>query len=341
MSPRLWRAFPWPSSLVVDVHLRDERAKVLDREPFGVRSRVVNESGLDALSATRVHFGHVAPLHVRVDDEVALVLVGGERVGLGHHALVELLALADADFDLLEARRHRRGEVGHPERGDLGDERLATRRLGQRLDDELDALLERNPEARHAHVGDGELRRALADELVEERDDRAAGARDVAIANDRERGARLAAVGVSRYEQLVGDELRAAVEVHRIHRFVGGERDDLGDARVERGVDDGHGSIYVGLDCLHGVVLARGHLLKRRCMHYVVNPTGKGTAKTSLVADVTDEEAQLRVVVLSSGFTECAELVPHDKLLILVARIDDQLLGFAILEQVFSKRIAE
>ena len=39
---------------------------------------------------------------MRVDDEVPFVLVGGQAVGLWHHALVQLLALADADLHLAE-----------------------------------------------------------------------------------------------------------------------------------------------------------------------------------------------------------------------------------------------
>ena len=96
---------------------------------------------------------------------------------------MQLLALADADLHLAEVGGHGRREVGHPERRNLRDVGLAALRLLERLDDEPDALVERDPEARHAHVGDGQLGRARLGEVVEERDDRSARSGDVAVAD--------------------------------------------------------------------------------------------------------------------------------------------------------------
>lgn len=330
-----------PDLLVLDIHRGHERAQLLNREPLGVGAGVVHEARGHVLAAVGLHPGLVVPLHVRVDHEVPLELEGRERVRLGDHALVELLALADAHLDLLEIRGHRGGEVGHPERGDLGDEGLAALGLGERLDDEPDALVEGDPEARHAEVGDGELGRAAPDQLVEEWNDRSPGARDIAVAHDGEGRARLAAVGVRGDEELVRDELGAAVEVHRVHGLVGGEGHHLLDPGVERGIDDRHGAVDVGLDGLHGIVLAGGHLLERRRVDDVVHAPGERAAQARLVAYVADEEAEPRVVVLSRSPAELDEFVPHHELLVLVARVNDDLLWVEILQYILRKCVAE
>ena len=64
-------------------------------------------------------------------------------------------------------------------------------------------------------------------------------------------------------------------------------------------------------------------------------------AQPSLVAHVADEESELGVVIDPCLFAERGEFVAHDELLVLVARVDDDLLGIVVLQHVAGERVAE
>jgi hypothetical protein len=85
---------------------------------------------------------------------------------------VQFLAGADADDFDLGFGGDGAGQVDNFGAGDFGDEDFAAFHLFDAGDDEVHALLEREPEAGHALVGDGDF--AVGALLEEERDDRAA-----------------------------------------------------------------------------------------------------------------------------------------------------------------------
>ena len=117
-------------------------------------------------------------------------------------------------------------------RGNLRHEDLAAVHALEALEHEVDALLQRDPEARHARVGDRQVGRALRRcSLLEERHHRAARADHVAVAHHGEARAVPAGDVVGGDEQLVGGQLGGAVEIDRVGRLVGRQRDDLLDAR--------------------------------------------------------------------------------------------------------------
>ena len=93
-------------------------------------------------------------------------------------------------------------------------------------------------------------------------------------------------------------------------------------------------------DGLDGVVLACRHLLEGGGVDDVVDARARA-AQPGLVAHVADEESQLGVVVGAGLLAERDKFVAHDELLVLVARVDDDLLGVVVLEHVAGERVPE
>ena len=204
------------------------------------------------------------------DDEAVVDLVGVARLVLGDEQLVQLLAGADADDLDLGVGRQRRRHVGDPHRRHARDERLAAAHARRRVDDELHGLIERDPEARHALVGDRDDA-GLGLEL-EQRHDRAARADDVAVAHRGEARRRVRGVGVGLVDDLLRGELRRAVEVDRVDGLVGRQVDGGRHVVLDRRGDDVLGAEDVRAHRLERVVLADRNVLEGgrvddRCRH--------------------------------------------------------------------------
>lgn len=189
-------------------------------------------------------------------------------------------------------------------------------------DNEVDAFLQRDPEARHARVGDRQRGRVLGDQLLEEGDDRAARADHIAVAHDREARLLVAHHVVCRDEELVGGEFRRPVEIDRVRCLVGRERHHLFDACRDRRLDDVLGAMDVRLDTFHGVVFGGRHLLQRGGMDHEIDAPHR-LLQAFGVAHIADEIAHLRRV----------ELLRHFILLELVAREDDDAARLVPLDQ--------
>ncbi|GAA3128941.1 hypothetical protein GCM10020001_058260 [Nonomuraea salmonea] len=138
-------------------------------------------------------------------------------------------------------------------------------------------------------------------------------------------------VVVGRDEQLVGHQLRGAVEVDRAAGLVGGERDDLAHAAVDGGLHDVLGARDVGADVFERVVLGGVDLLERGGVDDVVDAV-HGAGEAVAVAYVADEPAQALVV---------AEQLLALVLLELVAGEDHQAAHPQRVERVADERLAE
>src|SRR5690242_1573516 len=102
------------------------------------------------------------------------------RLVFGEQHFVQFLSGADADVIDFRFGRDGLRQIGDLHAGDLGHEDLATLHALDATNDEPDALVEREPEARHALVSN---REAFVLRLFQEnRDDAAAAADDIAIA---------------------------------------------------------------------------------------------------------------------------------------------------------------
>src|ERR1019366_4825128 len=123
--------------------------------------------------------------------------------------------LTGTDSDALEFRiwRDHLCEIRDAHARNLGHEQLAALHPRERIENELHALGERNPEPGHPFVGDGNLARTFGDEALEERDHTATAAYDVPISYDGEAADASANVCISVHEQLVAHQLCRAVKV--------------------------------------------------------------------------------------------------------------------------------
>ena len=174
---------------------------------------------------------------------------------------MQLLAGTDTDFLQLAAGKHGLRQIGHAEGRDLADKGFSALRLLQRLDHQLHALRQADPEAGHAHVRDGKLRSAVLDDAVKQRDDGTAASGHVAVADDGETDILGSGIGVRRHKKLVAHQLGTAVQVDRIHRLVRGQGDHLLHIGIQRRVDNVLRAIDIGADRLVGIVLTGRYLL--------------------------------------------------------------------------------
>src|SRR5437867_2003246 len=170
---------PWSAS----GSLTAELLHLVRREPHVVGIARVAEAPRGPLAALPAP---PAPRGIDgLDDEHPVELQRLAALVLRHEDLVELLPGPDADVVDLAARGERPDEVHDPHARDLGHEDLAAPHQLRRADRELDALLERDPEARHRPVG---YRDAAGRALCREQGDHApAAADDVAVTDAAER----------------------------------------------------------------------------------------------------------------------------------------------------------
>ena len=208
----------------------------------------------------------------RLDHEVIVELQRQVRVVRRAHDLVQLLARADAD-DLVRQVAAPSPRARSTMRTDgifgtkISPPCMRSKFLSTKSTPCCSVIQKRVMRASVI----GRWSQPLGDQLAEERHDRAARADHVAVAHDGEAGPVAARDVVGGDEQLVGDELGRAVEVDRVGRLVGGERDHLLDVVRQRRVDDVLRAMDVGLDALQRVVFGRRHLLERRGVDHEVD----------------------------------------------------------------------
>ncbi len=241
---------------------------------------------------------------------------------------MQLLAGPDADDLGGDTGGHGLGEVGHAHRRDLGDEDLAALGVLEANRTRSTACGQRDPEAGHPLVGDREL--PGLELLLEQGDDRAPGADDVAVPNTGEAGVEGGGVGVALDDDLLLAELGGAVEVDRVHGLVGRQGHDLPDAGIDGAVHDVLSAEHVGLHGLEGVVLTGRHLLHGRGVDDHVDALA-GPGHAGPVADVAEHVADLHV----------AEAGLHLRLLQLVAGVDPNGHVVVVGEQPLHEGVAE
>src|SRR4051812_46554050 len=99
------------------------------------------------------------------------------------HFLVKLFAGADSNDVDFGIGSDRLRQIQHLGAGNLRNKQLAAMHAFERSHDELDTLIERDPEASHARIRDGKV--ALSSKLLKQGDNAASAADHVAVSHDR------------------------------------------------------------------------------------------------------------------------------------------------------------
>src|SRR6185503_1972768 len=293
-----------------------QRDNFLDIQEFRVLAGVVLESLLDRSThfiqtvLTEVDF--FKKLDRRPDYIVVFELEREVGIVRGAHYLVQLFTRAYSDDFQREAGRHCAGQINDSYRRNLGHEDFSTLHPLEVLQHEVDALLQRYPESTHPLVSNREWIAFRCDEPSEQRHDRSTGTDYVTIANDRKPRSVTARDVVRGNEQLVGSELRCAIEVDRVRGLVGRKRNDLVDAGCQRRMEHILRAVYVRLDALHRVIFGRGHLLQSGRVYDVVNLSHR-LDQAIPVAHVSNEVTHAVLM----------KLVLHLRLFQLIPRIND------------------
>src|SRR5262249_10998370 len=127
-------------------------------------------------------------------------------------------------------------QIDQTHAGNLGHEYLAALHAIHRAKDEVDALLESQPEARHSGVG--ESQHSCFAHFIEQRSDAAAATDDIAVAHDGEFCFGRAGVGIGGDEKFVRAKFGGTVEIHRVGCFVGAQGNHFLDAAVDSCIED-------------------------------------------------------------------------------------------------------
>ena len=287
-----------------------------------VGAAVVAEPVFAALARPAVALGR-EPISVpetdrRQDDEVLVELDRVERVDRRDHLLVQFFTGPDADDFEACLGRDRLDEVHDSVRRNPRHEQFSAPHPFEARQDEVDALLQRQVETRHALIGD---RKDSARAPLEKKwNDRSAAPEHVSVPHDRERDVALAAAVVGRHEELVGRELARAVQIDRRSGFIRAERDHPLHSSRDGCVDHVLGAENVRLDHFERVVLGSRHLLQRRRVNHDVDAFHRLT-KPSFIANVADDVVH-HLVAFAEG-----RAVLHVELLELVAAVNHDAAG--------------
>ena len=189
-----------------------------------------------------------------------------------------------------QAGGHGERHVGDLHARDDGHENLAAAHQLETAEHETDALIEGDPEPRHARIGHRQGRGALADQPAVERHHAAPRVEHVAVTHHGKPRAVLAAQIVGGDEDLIRGQLACAIEIDRADRLVGRQGDDPLDPGPYGRRDDVFGAVDVGAHTFERIVFRRRNLLQRRRVDHIIH-IAHGHFQPVNVAHVADEEA--------------------------------------------------
>lgn len=154
-------------------------------------------------------------------------LQGHPRIVQRHHQFMELLAGTNADVLVRQVFSHAARQIDNADRWNLRHKHFTAVHPRKAVEDELHAVVEGDPEPRHALVSDRQFLCAIGDQFAEERHHRTTGTGHVAVAHHGKPRFLLAGNIVGSDEQFVREQLGRAVQVDRAGGFVGGQRDNF------------------------------------------------------------------------------------------------------------------
>ena len=193
---------------------------------------------------------------------------------------------------------------------------------------------ERDVEAGHAHIGNGELGSSAVALIDKEGNHGTAGAHHIAIANHGEADVLGTADVVGSSKELVRCELGGAVKVDRGTSLVGGECHYVLNTGSKGGFNHVLRTVHIGFNAFFRIVFSGIYLLDGSCMDNHIHSFAS-TRQAFEVANITDEVAHLRIVFLRI-------LLLQLELFQLIARVNNDFLYLRIITKYgFHKLLAE
>ena len=285
------------------------------------------------------HGVHLPLDHVLVVVQIAVIrrhavvvahVLAAQSLLARHEGLVELLPMAranDVRARVAEQLLHRLRQVADGRSVCFLDEQVARIGVLEGEHHQIHRFVKVHEEAGHVGIGDGDGIARL-DLVDEQRDHRAAGAHDIAIARTGDDCTtalrRHAGVGV---DDALHHGLGDAHGVDGIGCLVRGKADNALHPCVDGRVEDVVRTDDIRAHGLHGKEFTGGHLFERRCVEDVVHPR-YGVAHGLRVAHITDVELDFLGVLRMLRL----QLVTHVVLFLLVAGEDADLLEVGVQE---------
>ena len=254
------------------------------------------------------------------DDEIAVAeILRQYNLVLGDKHFVHFFAGSDADifndrFTVAELSHHDPCHHIHGGRRHFHNEYLSPFRRLKGLKDETNGFSGAHQKPCHASIGQRDLV-IFPDLLRKQGNDTAGSADHIAAPYAHERCGR-GIVFVCIDDQFLAARLGDAVQIIRLHRFVGGNIHHFFDVVPNGRLDNILRAVNVRQHRFPGVVFADGHMLQCREMKYVIR-SAHSEVQDVLVAHIANDELDPRI-------RKCAT---HLHLCMFSARINANLFG--------------
>src|ERR1051326_1185338 len=229
-----------PGACLWQIEMGDHVAQLVILEPIRIVVASVIESIRAELPFTLDLPDAVERLEGGLDDEMVGKGQGISTIVDRDHDFVNLLSGSNTHQGGFAVWADHASQICQAHTRNPWNPDFAAPHGSQRSEHQGSALVERDPEARHARVSDGQLAgRTL---FQEKRDHAAAAPDDVPVSNHAKSAALVAHVTIARYEQLVGAEFRGAIEIDGVGGLIGAQGHHTLHAGVNGCVDDVFGA---------------------------------------------------------------------------------------------------
>ena len=127
---------------------------------------------------------------------------------------------------------------------------------------------------------------------MKQRNHRPPASRHISITHDGKINILCPGICICRNKQLVRNQLCAAVQIHRIDRFIRGQCHHFSHCGIQCRVNDILCPVNICLYRLIRIVLTGRHLLQRCGMNHIIHPF-ESPLQSFLIPHIPDKEAQL------------------------------------------------
>ena len=229
------------------------------RQPLAIIVRTIGKPFFHFLPA-QIRLLLIVPYHLRINNKMFIVFVG--RIGILHrnHDFVKFLPRPDAHLRHFTARKHSLRQIRNLKGRYLADKGLPSRGFFQCLDNQFHSLGQADPEPCHPVIRNWQFFSPVFDNIMEKRNDRAPASCHIPVSHNREINVFRSRIRIGCHKKLVRYQLRAAIKVHRVYRFIRGQRHHLLHIGIQCRIYHILGSMDIRFNRFVRIVLAGRHL---------------------------------------------------------------------------------